>query len=187
MTNAEKFQQIFNLYATELWALPEKDFLKWLNTEIQPEKEKKDIISRQAAVDEAERWLFDRDDNRTVEKMLRDLPSSEPEKVCITKIILSEEQVREAVERAKNKIIQMLPSAQPTTCKYWDNESSFCALHRPSAQPERKRGKWIKGGEQPYFRKHFDIVVCSICNKRGEHRWNFCPYCGADMRGEEDD
>lgn len=51
MTNAEKFQQIFNLYATELWALPEKDFLKWLNTEIQPEKEKKDTISRQAAIE----------------------------------------------------------------------------------------------------------------------------------------
>ena len=58
---------------------------------------------------------------------------------------------------------------------------------QPTIEPERKKGRWIKGGEQPYFRKHFDIVVCSKCNKRGEHRWNFCPYCGADMRGEEDD
>lgn len=57
----------------------------------------------------------------------------------------------------------------------------------PSAQPERKKGKWIKGGEQPYFRKHFDIVVCSKCNKRGEYRWNYCPNCGADMRGEKDE
>ena len=46
---------------------------------------------------------------------------------------------------------------------------------------KRKTGKWIKGGEQPYFRKHFDIAVCSNCNKRGEHRWNFCPNCGARM------
>ena len=38
MTNAEKFQQMFNLYATELWALPEKEFLKWLNTENQSEQ-----------------------------------------------------------------------------------------------------------------------------------------------------
>ena len=29
-----------------------------------------------------------------------------------------------------------LPSAQQTTCKYWDTESDFCALYRPSAQPE---------------------------------------------------
>lgn len=29
-----------------------------------------------------------------------------------------------------------LPSAELTTCKYWDMESNFCALYRPSAQPE---------------------------------------------------
>lgn len=56
-------------------------------------------------------------------------------------------------------------------------------LERCSADVrENVRGEWKKGGEQPYFRKHFDIVVCSVCNKRGEQRWNFCPNCGADMR-----
>ena len=39
-----------------------------------------DLISRQAAIDEVERWLLDRDDNRSVEKMLMDLPSAEPKK-----------------------------------------------------------------------------------------------------------
>ena len=52
---------------------------------------------------------------------------------------------------------------------------------------ENIKGEWIKGGEQPYFRKHFDIVVCSVCNKRGEQRWNFCPNCGAYMRGNADE
>lgn len=33
MTNADKFKSIFGLYATELWSMPEKDFLKWLNSE----------------------------------------------------------------------------------------------------------------------------------------------------------
>lgn len=33
MTNAEKFQSVFGIYATELWAKPEKDFLIWLNSE----------------------------------------------------------------------------------------------------------------------------------------------------------
>lgn len=28
--NAEKFKQIFGIYATELWAMPEEEFLKWL-------------------------------------------------------------------------------------------------------------------------------------------------------------
>ena len=26
-----------------------------------------------------------------------------------------------------------LPSAQSETCEYWDNESNYCALYRPSA------------------------------------------------------
>ena len=33
MTNADKFKSLFGLYATELWAMPEKDFLKWINSE----------------------------------------------------------------------------------------------------------------------------------------------------------
>ena len=33
MTNADKFKSIFGLYATELWAKPEKDFLEWLNAD----------------------------------------------------------------------------------------------------------------------------------------------------------
>lgn len=31
MKNSDKFQEIFGLYATEVWAMPEKDFLEWLN------------------------------------------------------------------------------------------------------------------------------------------------------------
>lgn len=33
MKNAEKFEKCFGIYATELWAMPEQDFLKWLNGE----------------------------------------------------------------------------------------------------------------------------------------------------------
>ena len=40
MTNAVKFKKLFGLYATELWAKPEKEFLKWLNSEAEPEREK---------------------------------------------------------------------------------------------------------------------------------------------------
>lgn len=33
MTNCEKFKQIFDLTATELWAKNEEDFLTWINSE----------------------------------------------------------------------------------------------------------------------------------------------------------
>ena len=33
MKNADKFKTVFGLYATELWAMPEEEFLKWLNSE----------------------------------------------------------------------------------------------------------------------------------------------------------
>ena len=53
MTNADKFKNIFGLYATELWSMPEKDFLKWLNSEAMNCSEfpnNSDTISRQDAV-----------------------------------------------------------------------------------------------------------------------------------------
>lgn len=34
MTNADKFKQLFGIYATELWAMPENDFLEWLNKDV---------------------------------------------------------------------------------------------------------------------------------------------------------
>lgn len=53
MNNADKFKQIFDLYATELWAMSEKDFLAWLNAECDvPETNVDDLISRQAALEE---------------------------------------------------------------------------------------------------------------------------------------
>ena len=51
--------------------------------------------------------------------------------------------------------------------------------YRPSVQPSRKKGEWIteRGVTGPY--------VCSECGifHNGKHR-NFCPECGADMRGD---
>lgn len=35
MTNAELFKQTFGRYATDVWSLPEDEFLKWLNADVQ--------------------------------------------------------------------------------------------------------------------------------------------------------
>ena len=44
----------------------------------------------------------------------------------------------------------------------------------PSAQPERKIGKWIKVDSH--------IVICPFCKKASSPK-NFCADCGADLRG----
>lgn len=53
-----------------------------------------------------------------------------------------------------------------------------------SAEP--KKGKWVKADRQQYFRKHYPASQCSICGWRKNYsgKYNYCPNCGADMRGE---
>ena len=58
-------------------------------------------------------------------------------------------------------------------------------------QPERKKGKWIDA-VLPNDSGGLQVQVCNQCNTffplaytGGGH--NFCPNCGADMRGDEHD
>lgn len=54
MTNAERFKQLFGLYATELWSKSEKDFLTWLNMEYVTDTNVGELISIQDAIDALE-------------------------------------------------------------------------------------------------------------------------------------
>ena len=45
----------------------------------------------------------------------------------------------------------------------------------PPAKPEREKGKWSDG---------YRWQRCSLCKQTGKKSWNYCPNCGADMRGE---
>lgn len=77
----------------------------------------------------------------------------------------------------------------------------------PSAEPERKKGEWIqdsvtyyqqynaknlgvyaKAKDIPYFT---DDIACPECLAKFSvidnetERFNFCPWCGSDLRGDE--
>lgn len=53
----------------------------------------------------------------------------------------------------------------------------------PSAQTERKKGKWIT---YRYLRENWSECECDQCHKYVKVAYDFCPNCGADMRGERD-
>lgn len=66
-------------------------------------------------------------------------------------------------------------------CDQWAIRSLLNGL--PSAEPERKTGEWIDG--MPYVNSHWK--VCSECHVSAPDScggFNFCPNCGAEMRGE---
>ena len=56
----------------------------------------------------------------------------------------------------------------------------------PAVEPERKKGEWIYDG----IRGRFPACKCSICGHYENADWallqgtNYCPHCGADMRGD---
>lgn len=65
-----------------------------------------------------------------------------------------------------------------------DRRDVFNALKKmPSAQSERPKGKWIEKSTNGEM-----FSSCSVC---GYIEWdaprNFCPNCGSDNRGEQDE
>ncbi len=52
----------------------------------------------------------------------------------------------------------------------------------------QKRGKWIEHGE-PNAQGQYEAwyYYCSLCGQVGIKQYSFCPHCGADMRGREDE
>ena len=59
-------------------------------------------------------------------------------------------------------------------------EGSLKAIPAADVRPVVK-ATWEKVAERPYFRKHYHVVACSACHKRGNQGWRYCPNCGAMM------
>ena len=79
------------------------------------------------------------------------------------------------------RILNELPSAerreaQLSGCRYWDDESNFCALYRPSAE---RFGRWEDVEHAP---NGLFYATCSVCGDRQTIEVaNYCPMCGASM------
>lgn len=52
----------------------------------------------------------------------------------------------------------------------------------PSVEPEQKKGEWVVH-DYALGRERYE---CTECKGRCDLEYNFCPHCGADMRGEHE-
>jgi hypothetical protein len=52
-------------------------------------------------------------------------------------------------------------------------------------EEKRPHGEWIKNAFNTCFGLGEWNYKCNQCNKVNDGKSNFCPHCGADMRGEE--
>ena len=63
---------------------------------------------------------------------------------------------------------------------------------QPTIEPQRKKGKWLPDNNSLYEMRfvcsecHESEVVPTIGFTKYKPIWDFCPNCGADMRGEKD-
>jgi len=73
--------------------------------------------------------------------------------------------------------------------QFQDGKRSVLVDVAPTIEPERKKGKWLPDNINPYEIR----FVCSECKESQavptigftayKPIWNWCPLCGADMRG----
>lgn len=65
---------------------------------------------------------------------------------------------------------------------YCADEVDMVLRSLPSAQPERRKGKWIDNDIDPEAWNY-----CSICGEQAIDLYDFCPNCGADMRSQAEE
>lgn len=109
---------------------------------------------------------------------------------------------------SRKGVHDMLENIPVTVENKWFNWLQMACIRLaelPPVTPERPKGEWIwkertKGGFATYTGENTEsgervsvsvderiktkVNYCSVCGKRGDDTFfNFCPNCGADMRG----
>ena len=81
----------------------------------------------------------------------------------------------------ENKYWDMFDCVDLPRGKHWDGHTEADAETRlMSLEPERKKGEWTKNNSCPFcgFLPWYESDI---------HTLSFCPNCGADMRGEQNE
>ena len=151
--------------------------------------EPSDLISRHEALQAINGACSNWQDDATVAEIIQALPS-------VKKIAENCENLKplwatECVSAERSTLV--VPLKYPCDdCKWWNPQVNRCNkdeatkdiyTHSESVSAERGVGEWERVDEQPYFRKHYHTVCCSVCHKKGNEKYNYCPNCGAKMKG----
>lgn len=76
----------------------------------------------------------------------------------------------------REEAIDVLKHNYPSACFTDLYEAVEIAIQALSAQPERKKGKWVGKGSEG-----FGIFICDNCGKLSMMEYDFCPNCGCRM------
>lgn len=69
-------------------------------------------------------------------------------------------------------------------------EEAFDIIDNAPTIEERQKGKWIGDTDYESFQGSYEAYKCSICGHSlhwrdyCSNKYNFCPNCGSDMRGD---
>ena len=72
----------------------------------------------------------------------------------------------------------------------YDSCIKFCQSLPTADVVEVRHGRWVKELWSSKGGAYYNAYRCSECNAAYmeiEYGYNYCPNCGADMRGDEDD
>lgn len=73
-------------------------------------------------------------------------------------------------------------------CATYDVEYTIeCIKKLPSVQPQHKTGKWEEHIFDGPMGRRPKALMCSCCNAICLFAYDYCPKCGADMRGEKNE
>ena len=122
-----------------------------------------DLISRQAAI-------------KAVRKLYINEPKINNDYAYNMGIDIADDAIRELPSAERRDV-------QSSGCGYWDDESNFCALYRPSAE---RFGRWKFNIDDEGWSWDYPYM-CDKCGEWAEKEFNFCPNCGAKMEGKDHD
>lgn len=92
---------------------------------------------------------------------------------------------RKGIKNGKWKIVYQIGDAP---CRACDVDDMKCEIEdAPTIEPERKKGNWIGSDDEPCETFECDRCGFVLADWIQGAFYNYCPNCGADMRGGRDE